>query len=119
VIESILAILDPIVSSRCYPNILPESNTDYPALTYRIAGVQPHRTFGSPSAMDHQMLDIHIYAESAPERIAIAAQVRAALDYVRPTGIHLITFRQQTADDYLEHLGLFTNMQEYRITINE
>lgn len=109
------------ISNRLYPDVLPQSNILFPAVTYRIVNSTANNFYEAPSVMDFKTVDVTAYGRTKSEAIEVADLFRRAVEGFRPNGFNLIESIKchgGGADDYLEHLNLFTETLEYKIGVN-
>jgi hypothetical protein len=110
--------LTAVIDDRLYPDILPQSNTLFPAIIYRVSNTTANNFYEAPSVMDFKTVDVTVYGRTKSEAIATAELFRQAVEGFRPAGKNLIESIKchgGGADDYLEFLGLFTETLEYKI----
>lgn len=74
-----LAGLTVLVSSRIYPDAIPE-NSALPAVVYVRAGTNPTYTIGGQLACEEAKLAITAWAETREQAEAVADQMRIAVD---------------------------------------
>jgi hypothetical protein len=76
------ASLVALVGNRIYPDMMPEPPI-YPAVTYQQTDGDGARSAVADRAMQKGIFEVTVWAKSRPETIAIAAQVKLALNRAR------------------------------------
>jgi len=87
----------PLVANRIYPLLLPQSPT-FPAVVYlRVSGLRVQSHDGD-SALQHPRFQFSCWAETYTEALAVAEQVRTALQGATTAGVGIY----ETAHDFYD-----------------
>ena len=92
-----LEVAVPLVASRVYPLLLPQSPT-LPAIVYlKVSGMRVQSHNGD-SALQHPRFQFSCWAETYTEALAVAEQVRMALQGLTAAGVGIY----ETAHDFYD-----------------
>lgn len=110
--------VDAILQKRFFPVRIPQSNTEFPAATFKRIGTNPTDSKDGASSLDTHKLMIDLWGNSYLELKDLAKKVRAALDRksVSLFGIDVdsIIFVDDK-DGFSDNTDLNHLMQEYKI----
>ncbi|MDR3427944.1 hypothetical protein [Silvimonas sp.] len=76
----LFAALRQLAGDRCFPEQIPQSNKDWPAIFYRITGT-PQNTIGGDSDQDVYRVEINLIDRSTDKIWALRRPVFDAIDF--------------------------------------
>lgn len=120
-VESNSAITDLIGTSptRFYPRKLPQGLSTFPAVAFKVVGIDDRATMDSPSKYDYANVDLHCYGRTYSDVNDLWETLRKQLEYQEGTynsvQIDDVIYMDSGQEDYLEDLRLWTKLLELKI----
>ncbi|MFA9488947.1 MULTISPECIES: DUF3168 domain-containing protein [unclassified Mannheimia] len=105
--------LKSLVSGRCFYEVIPETNTEYPVIVYQFPNISPNSAL-IDSEMDDYTVQIDIYSHNPDDIFRLRKQV---IEVVEDT----FNFAERVADfsDYEAETKLHRRMFTYQIAYED
>jgi hypothetical protein len=110
--------LTAVIGNRIFPELLPQSNNLFPAVTFRAVSTIPNNSFDNFSYVDFKQTDFTVYAKTKGEADDTIEKLRRAIEAKTGGDVQSVKCHTSGSDDYLEHLALFTTTLEFRIGVS-
>lgn len=111
--KTLFAALKPLVSGRCFYEVIPDANIDYPVIVYQIPDIAPNSALENGD-LDDFTVQIDVYSPNPDDifalRKSIFTAIEKAFDYAE---------RENDFSDYEPDTKLHRRVITYQIAYGE